>query len=112
MLGENLTDEQLNHLFMKIDANTDNYIDWDDFSTFMLMRAEGQKKMKEEAENQLFEIEPSILHRIPLPTPHKDLIGIIIFLPHVRKYLTCSRDGTITYWSDRLKVQRTFKQVG
>jgi predicted nucleic acid-binding protein len=30
-------------LFMQIDCNRDNQIDWDDFSTYMLMRAEGEK---------------------------------------------------------------------
>lgn len=36
VLGEGLTEEQMSLMFMKIDANRDNYIDWNDFSTYMV----------------------------------------------------------------------------
>ncbi|KAJ3082879.1 EF-hand calcium binding domain 8, partial [Rhizoclosmatium hyalinum] len=53
VLGEGLSEEQMGLLFMKIDANTDNAVDWDEFSTFMLLRAERQTKMLEEASTSL-----------------------------------------------------------
>jgi Ca2+-binding EF-hand superfamily protein len=47
LLGQGLSTEQMNRLFMQMDANTDNLIDWNDFSTFMLMRAQGRKAISE-----------------------------------------------------------------
>ena len=35
VLGDQLTEQQLTHLFMKIDANSDGEVDWDEFTSFM-----------------------------------------------------------------------------
>ena len=112
VLGQGLTDEQMRLLFLQIDANTDNHVDWDEFSTFMLVRAEKQTKMIEESTTQLFDV-PSPLNPIPkIQTPHREAIIAIIFIPTLKKYVTCSREGTVCYWSDRLKLQRSFQYVG
>ena len=37
ILGSNLTKEQLTHLFMKIDANSDGSVDWDEFTNYMFL---------------------------------------------------------------------------
>ena len=37
-------------LFMQIDADANQGIDWDEFSTYMLLRAEGQSMMREAEE--------------------------------------------------------------
>ncbi|KAJ1533653.1 EF-hand calcium binding domain 8, partial [Nowakowskiella sp. JEL0078] len=112
VLGMGLTDEQMMILFMKIDANTDNSIDWDEFSTFMLLRAEGQNSMREDEETALFNTDPLSRRKFNFPTPHKDMIEKILWLPNLKRYITCSREGTVCYWSDKLKVQRTFRNVG
>jgi Ca2+-binding EF-hand superfamily protein len=39
VLGGNLSYDQMTMLFMKIDANSDGTIDWDEFSTYMMMGA-------------------------------------------------------------------------
>jgi hypothetical protein len=95
-------------LFNKIDADTDDKIDWDDFSEFMLLRAEGQKQMREESETQLFVVDGQDPH----PTPHRDFICKILYSPSARRFVTVSRDSTIAYWSDTLRLQRSFKNVG
>lgn len=89
-----MSEEQMNILFMQIDSNTDNEIDWNDFSAFMLMRAEGKKSMREAATTQLYEAE-TFYHQIanPQASPHKDLIVRIQFLPVSKRYVTCSREG-------------------
>ncbi|KAI8923511.1 WD40-repeat-containing domain protein [Entophlyctis helioformis] len=109
VLGQGLTDEQMSILFMKIDANTDNAIDWDDFSTYMLLRAEGQKLMREEAETKLFDAEST---RHPIATAHKDVIVRIQFIDSLKRYMSCSREGTLCYWNDRLKLQRAYRNAG
>ncbi|KAI9099891.1 WD40-repeat-containing domain protein [Phlyctochytrium arcticum] len=110
VLGHGLTDEQMSVLFMKVDANMDEAVDWDEFSTFMLLRAQGQTMMQEQAETQLFETESMSTH-FPIQTPHKDMITKILWLGKMGRYLTCSRDGTVCCWSDRIKLQRSFPNV-
>jgi hypothetical protein len=36
VLGDNITFDQMTLLFMKIDANSDGSVDWDEFSTYMM----------------------------------------------------------------------------
>ncbi|KAJ1340618.1 hypothetical protein BSLG_004712 [Batrachochytrium salamandrivorans] len=109
VLGKDLTTEQLSILFMKIDANTDNAIDWEDFSTYMLLYAEGKKLMLEEAETQLFDTDAP---KHVVPTAHKDVIIRIQYIESQKRYMSCSREGTLCYWNDRLKLQRVYKNAG
>jgi hypothetical protein len=95
-------------MFNKIDTNTDDLIDWDDFSEFMLLRAEGQKLMKESDETQLFETSISQ----GLNTPHMDAIMRIHYSTASKRFVTVSRDSTVCYWSESLRLQRVFKSVG
>ena len=111
VLGSGLTEDQMLILFNKIDANTDNLIDWDDFSEFMLLRAEGQKIMKEEAETQLFS-EDAGSRSEPIQTPHRDMICKLHYSPQSKRFLTVSKDGTVCYWSEHLRLLRSFKNVG
>ncbi|KAJ3213522.1 WD40 repeat domain 95 [Dinochytrium kinnereticum] len=80
VLGQGLSEDQMAQLFMKIDANTDNTVDWDEFSTFMLLRAERQSMMLEEATTTLFDLPPPL---IPVPhhqTPHREGIVSIFYI--------------------------------
>jgi hypothetical protein len=48
ILGNSLSDEQMQLLFMKIDANSDGTIDWDEFSTYMMTGAsESNERVQE-----------------------------------------------------------------
>ena len=47
VLGENLTTTQLIHLFMKIDANSDGSVDWDEFTQFMLLENQAAADMSD-----------------------------------------------------------------
>ena len=61
---------------MKIDSNADNLIDCDDFTSFMLLRSEGQKSMLDEAQSRLFDLDAATI----MPTPHKDFVNRILYL--------------------------------
>ncbi|KAI8610964.1 hypothetical protein BC830DRAFT_1143331 [Chytriomyces sp. MP71] len=112
VLGEGLNEEQMALLFMKIDANTDNAIDWEEFSTFMLLRAERQSQMQEEAITQLFEV-PNPMNPTPRHiSPHRESIVNVLYLEHNRKYVTCSREGTVCFWSDKFRLQKCYLNVG
>lgn len=97
ILGGNLSRDQMTMLFMKIDANSDGTMDWNEFSTYM-MTASGERVEEEIA------IEEK--KRKICSTPHKDMIIFIDFVIKERKYLTVSRDGTICVWSLSMKLYR------
>ncbi|KAJ2996375.1 acetylornithine aminotransferase [Globomyces sp. JEL0801] len=109
VLGKGLTEEQMVTMFMKIDSNTDNLIDWDDFN--MLLRAEGQKQMIEAQEIQLFEVDENNSKRHTTNTQHREMIVRVQYIESMKRYMTVCREGTICYWNERLKLQRSFKNA-
>eukprot|EP00959_Pyramimonas_sp_CCMP1952_P285008 5958934-Pyramimonas_sp.AAC.1 len=45
--AQDLGRDGLRHMFMKIDANGDGSVDWDEFSTYMLLQNQGKQAMLE-----------------------------------------------------------------
>ena len=66
VLGKNLTLEQLTHLFMKIDANSDGSVDWDEFTNFMLLT--NQAAMERGEDQTVSPPQTGFYHSCPLPT--------------------------------------------
>ena len=111
IMGEGLTEEQMGLLFMQIDANTDNEVDWDEFSTFILLREERQSKMRDDATIQLFDVPTNMMSFPKFQTRHRDAIVSIIFMQNPSRFITCSREGTVCYWTEKLKLQRLFNGI-
>lgn len=105
---------QIVYLFNKIDVDTDGLIDWDDFTDYMLLRAQERKMMQDEESNQLFGIDASSAFRSidPVSTPHRDNILKISYSTATKKFLTVSKDGVVCYWSENLRLLKSFKNVG
>jgi hypothetical protein len=94
---------------MKIDADSNGSVDWDEFMNYMLLVNQTLSSMKQEH----FEYVKS---NVPDPAPnkidicHKNMItSIIIILPEEKdlsheqfkrkmRYVTASRDGTVKIW--------------
>ncbi|CAB1119939.1 unnamed protein product [Ectocarpus sp. CCAP 1310/34] len=100
---EDLTDEDLGLLFMKIDANGSGDVDWDEFTGFLLQLDEGNRNMAAAAH---------MVDLKPLPRnqragadehagQHRDMIEKVINVerPGISAYLTCGRDGAIKFWN-------------
>ncbi|KAJ3083935.1 WD repeat-containing protein 49, partial [Rhizoclosmatium hyalinum] len=99
VLGGNLSYDQMTMLFMKIDANSDGTVDWDEFSTYMMAGSMG------ETEHLINVIDEKI--RKMINGPHKDMIKRIDFVPKERKYVTVSREGIVGIYGLNLKLQKT-----
>ncbi|KAJ3092952.1 WD40 repeat domain 95 [Quaeritorhiza haematococci] len=98
VMGGNLSYDQMTMLFMKIDANSDGTVDWDEFSTYMMtgtMETDIMRTIFDERVRKL------------LGSPHKDMIKRIDFVAKERKYISVSRDGTVCLWTPNLKLQRS-----
>lgn len=67
-----MSTEQLEKLFMQIDVDLDGMIDWDDFSSYLLLRSEGQKLMKDSNDGNLVDKEGN--GKKTYATHHKEMI--------------------------------------
>ena len=63
VLGKNLTHEQLTHLFMKIDANSDGSVDWDEFTNYMLLETQAASDMSDRSYQARRPPPPPLPHR-------------------------------------------------
>ena len=48
IIGKNMTQKQLNQLFMKIDADSNGSVDWPEFMNYMLLENQTLSSMKRE----------------------------------------------------------------
>lgn len=101
VLGKNLSHEQLTHLFMKIDANSDGSVDWDEFTNFMLLENQAAADMSDRSyAERLQELDPKVDPN-PKHLHHRDMMEGILQLPKLDKLFTHSRDGTVRVWNAR-----------
>jgi WD40 repeat protein len=121
IIGKDMNQKQINQLFMKIDADSNGSVDWNEFMNYMLLENETLSSMKAEH----FEYVKS---NIPDPERkkkdlcHYDMITWILVLPpedesdnkfsndkeeedkeqretkQAVRYVTSSQDGTIKIW--------------
>jgi hypothetical protein len=93
---------------MKIDVDNDEEINWDDFSTYMLLQSKGGR---EDCSNtKLFETtKVTTTGRNPI---HKEMIVKIQYLSHTKRFMSVCREGTVCYWNDSLKLQRKYLNAG
>ncbi|RZC00553.1 EF-hand 8 and/or WD40 domain containing protein [Asbolus verrucosus] len=99
------TDDEFNVMFMKMNSKRDGYVTWDEFISYLILCYE-QKEVKAEFDT----LENPIPNAATLiRSNHRYTINRIIYCPTVRpdrtiswhdgSLITCSRDGTINYWS-------------
>ena len=109
ILGEGLTMDQMTMMFMKIDANSDGSVDWDEFCTYMVLEKQAEFEMMEEADSNVFEVEGRFTLSTREQGTHKDMIKTMLYVPKEKKYLTCSKDGMFCWWSENLQLARMFE---
>ena len=118
VLGKNLTHEQLTHLFMKIDANSDGSVDWDEFTNYMLLETQAASDMSDRSYQVKYQdafdknLGPVWVDPNPKPVHHRDMISGMLPIPKQEKFVTYSRDGTVRVWhAGTLAHQRTLRVV-
>uniref|UniRef100_A0A7S0WPJ8 EF-hand domain-containing protein n=1 Tax=Chlamydomonas leiostraca TaxID=1034604 RepID=A0A7S0WPJ8_9CHLO len=96
-LGNNLTEQQIRQLFMKIDADAGGTVDWEEFTNYMFLER-AQEASGTTSENwRLFpqdfrdKNDPGVAHRGP--------VDRIMYCEAIDKYITCSRDGSFRLWN-------------
>ena len=107
-VGRNSTEEEIELLFMKVDANCDGVVDWEEYVTYNLLEYKEKTLMIEMLREKPF---PNEIREID--SRHRDIIVKIMFYPNVRKtgstsskicyksgkYVTLSKEGIIGIWN-------------
>jgi WD40 repeat protein len=98
IIGTNLSHQELQTMFMKIDANSDGDVDWDEFTNWMLKMEAGAHSMTEDKD--LGELKPFCEQEGENPTLHRGVVSTIAAckIPGL-SYVTGGRDGTIRFWN-------------
>lgn len=111
-VGRNSTEDELELLFMKVDANCDGQVDWEEYVTYNLLEYKEKTLMMEMLRERPF---PNEIREIE--SRHRDVIVKILFYPSIRKrgsknckadtnsgkYLTLSKEGTLVIWNLKMK---------
>jgi WD40 repeat protein len=95
-------------LFMKIDANCDGTVSWEEFLSYILSQDEGALQIETESSRQLFDY-PSVTDTTSQVQGHKDTAAGLIVLEDADRYISYSRKGDLLVWKpdgiEGLKVQ-------
>ncbi|XP_050394974.1 WD repeat-containing protein on Y chromosome-like [Patella vulgata] len=107
-----IDEEEVEKLFMKMDANCDGTLDWEEYVSYNLLEYQEKSQMLEMLKEKPFPKEVK-----EIQTRHHDNIVRVIYSPHVHKrwtkldytngkYVTVSKDGIVTFWSMELRLNR------
>jgi len=118
---DELDDEQLQLMFMKVDTNCDGTVDWEEFCSYMLLENQQKDSMTRDVIDLPF---PNPAREIS--NPHHDSLTKIAYFPSLGvtqrtnnnvdgeemesgngRYISCSKDGLLVFWSLDLQIQRT-----
>uniref|UniRef100_A0A7S1IYZ1 EF-hand domain-containing protein n=1 Tax=Eutreptiella gymnastica TaxID=73025 RepID=A0A7S1IYZ1_9EUGL len=103
-----MTNAELSLWFMKIDANANGSIDWDEFSTYLLLEGE-QAKSQEIARTEYI---PLAVPQKPREHLHSDMISRMLVHPRTGKYYSFSRDGSAKIWSATTSAMERIFHIG
>ncbi|XP_015281661.1 PREDICTED: EF-hand calcium-binding domain-containing protein 8 [Gekko japonicus] len=123
----NISDEDIDVIFMKVDTNCDGSVDWEEYLNYMLCEYRGKEDMQK---SKLFP--EFVMNMKAVPVAHTEEIVKIQFFPNqsrmmdrklkfkrgsnaslsggrsaAGRFLTVSRDGILHYWSDSFNLLRT-----
>lgn len=111
-VGRHNTEEEIELLFMKVDANCDGKVDWEEYVTYNLLEYKEKTLMIEMLREKPF---PNEVREID--SRHREVIVKIVFYPNTRKsssgttkicqksgkYVTLSKEGIVGIWSLNMK---------
>ncbi|MEW5310065.1 MAG: hypothetical protein WDW38_001897 [Sanguina aurantia] len=90
----------LSKLFMRIDANCDGTVSWDEFSSYMLLESQGSASIREFEGSITFEA--GTLSRPPNHHCHSNVMMHLAHM-HLRngsdRYVSCAKDGCVKVWN-------------
>ena len=95
VLGAEAGDVHL--LFMRIDADSDGTVTWEEFLSYVLSQDEGRLQIATESSRQLFDY-PGFTDSALQIYGHKDSAGGLVHLEDTDRYVSFSRKGEVMLW--------------
>ncbi|CAG2248754.1 unnamed protein product [Mytilus edulis] len=101
-VGHRMTDTEIEFLFMKVDANCDEKVDWEEYVTYNLLEYQGKTLMIE------------MMRQRPL---HKKQLQYLKkagknFIDHTNgKYVTLSKEGLMSTWNMNMKHLESYHVI-
>lgn len=117
-VGYMMTSDELELLFMKVDANSDGRVDWEEYVTYNLLEYKERSLMIERLRDRPFPPESKDIN-----TRHRETIIRVAIYPTVHKkastnqcsldyytarYVSLSREGMVTFWTPKMKQINSF----
>ena len=99
---------QLKQLFRRIDANSDDSVDWNEYTNYLLLEEQGAHNLEVEKARCLITPQNFVEPRQNSGHHHREIIHTIIKLDKKQAYLTASGDGELKLWElKNLAFRRT-----
>ena len=116
ILGPSLSKQDIINLFMKIDADSNGTVNWDEFVDYMMLENQSKMTMRDEDDRRYFET--SVIPDTCPRNCHTQMISRVIFIEKLGAYMTSSEDGSLKTWSSEslactnsIKVQPLVQNV-
>jgi WD40 repeat protein len=84
-------------LFLKIDANCNGTVSWDEFLFYIISQDESALKIAAESSRSLFDYPPYV-DSASLVSGHRDTCAGLMLVPHSDRYVSYSRRGDLLAW--------------
>ncbi|XP_064153575.1 WD repeat-containing protein on Y chromosome-like [Anguilla rostrata] len=132
-IGVNANDEDLNVMFMKVDANCDGKVFWEEFKMYLLLENEARDSMHKSLRRSYFPEHIKILRESMQRSNSKAVVGLQFYpFKHPQaqeeqvasggwgddmgktriepgQYMSITQDGKLSYWTENLKHMYTLK---
>ncbi|XP_076074046.1 WD repeat-containing protein on Y chromosome-like [Mytilus galloprovincialis] len=118
-VGHRMTDTEIEFLFMKVDANCDEKVDWEEYVTYNLLEYQGKTLMIE-----MMRQRPLPQETTPIPSKHRESIVAVKFYPSIQKkagknfidhingkYVTLSKEGLMSTWNMNMKHLESYHVI-
>ena len=84
-MGDHLTDDDLDRIFMKVDTNCDGTVDWDEYLNYMLLEYTGKDAMNSMVMDKPLPRDCRPVHNLHDFQRHHDSIVKVELIPNVTK---------------------------
>uniref|UniRef100_A0A8C6AE10 WD repeat-containing protein on Y chromosome n=1 Tax=Marmota marmota marmota TaxID=9994 RepID=A0A8C6AE10_MARMA len=104
---QNVSDEMLETLFLKVDSNCNGFITWEKYMDYMMREFQGLELMRKSQYRLLFQLPMRII-----PLNHGcEIVKVEFFIQRFKKigcFLTITKDGILQFWSESFSLINSF----
>lgn len=107
--AEGADEQALRKLFMRMDANCDAVIDWEEFSSYLLLQKASSSTLQNVVDGSTLHFETLDYVPLPLGQVHRELMTCAVYVntgQGIDKWFTMGRDGAVHVWNAKVSAMR------